>query len=58
MLYWQGIIFESAKGKHLRLYFESKFNDDIKEDYLNLNYLQHIFEQTKKHMFYFKVIIV
>ena len=56
MLHSQVIRFESAKDKHLRLYFESQFNDDIKED--DLNYLLHTFEQTKKHMFYFKVIIV
>ena len=49
MLYRQGIRFESAKDKHLRLYFESQFNDDIEED--DLNYLQHIFEQKTYSLF-------
>ena len=49
MLYRQGIRFENAKDKHLRLYFESQFNDDIEED--DLNYLQHIFEQKTYALF-------
>ena len=49
MLYRQGIRFESAKDKHLRLYFESQFTDDIEED--DLNYLQHIFEQKTYSLF-------
>ena len=49
MLYRQGIRFESAKDKHLRLYYESQFNTDIEED--DLNFLQHIFEQKTYSLF-------
>ena len=49
MLYRQGIRFESAKDKHLRLYYESQFNEDIEED--DLDYLQHIFEQKTYSLF-------
>jgi hypothetical protein len=49
MLYRQGIRFESAKDKHLRLYYESQFNTDIEED--DLEYLQHIFEQKTYSLF-------
>ena len=43
MLYRQGIRFESAKDKHLRLYYEAQFSRDIEED--DLRFLPHIFEQ-------------
>ena len=49
MLYRQGIRFESAKDKHLRLYYESQFTRDIEED--DLKYLQHIFEQKTLSLF-------
>ena len=49
MLYRQGIRFESAKDKHLRLYYESQFNKDIEED--DLRYLPHIFEQKTFALF-------
>ena len=49
MLYRQGIRFESAKDKHLRLYYESQFNTEIEED--DLNFLQHIFEQKTYSLF-------
>ena len=43
MLYRQGIRFINAKDKHLRLYFENQFKEDMEED--DLKYLSHIFEQ-------------
>ena len=49
MLYRQGIRFESAKDKHLRLYYESQFSRDIEED--DLRYLPHIFEQKTFALF-------
>ena len=49
MLYRQGIRFESAKDKHLRLYYESQFTRDIEED--DLRYLPHIFEQKTFALF-------
>jgi len=49
MLYRQGIRFESAKDKHLRLYYESQFSNDLEED--DLEYLQHIFEQKTYSLF-------
>lgn len=49
MLYRQGIRFESAKDKHLRLYFESQYNSDLEED--DLDYLTHIFEQKTYSLF-------
>ena len=49
MLYRQGIRFESAKDKHLRLYYESQFSRDIEED--DLRYLPHIFEQKTFSLF-------
>ena len=49
MLYRQGIRFESAKDKHLRLYFEHQFSADIEED--DLNFLTHIFEQKTYSLF-------
>ena len=49
MLYRQGIRFESAKDKHLRLYYESQFSSEIEED--DLKYLQHIYEQKTLALF-------
>lgn len=49
MLYRQGIRFESAKDKHLRLYFEHQFSSDIEED--DINFLTHIFEQKTYSLF-------
>ena len=50
----QGIIFDDAKSKHLRLYFESQFSQDMEED--DMEYLKHIFEQ--KLACYLALIIV
>ena len=49
ILHRQGIRFESAKDKHLRLYFESQYNPDIEED--DENFLAHIFEQKTRLLF-------
>ena len=49
ILYRQGIRFESAKDKHLRLYYESQFNADMEED--DLVYLKHIFEEKTYSLF-------
>ena len=45
----QGIIFDDAKSKHLRLYFESQFSQDMEED--DMEYLKHIFEQKTRLLF-------
>ena len=49
VLHRQGIRFESAKDKHLRLYFESQYSTDIEED--DENFLAHIFEQKTYSLF-------
>ena len=49
ILHRQGIRFESAKDKHLRLYFESQYSQDIEED--DENFLAHIFEQKTYSLF-------
>ena len=49
MLYRQGIRFDGAKDKHLRLYFEHQFSTDIEDD--DLKFLKHIFEQKTYSLF-------
>ena len=49
ILYQQGIRFENAKDKHLRLYFESQYNQDFDKD--DEIFLAHIFEQKTHSLF-------
>ena len=48
ILHRQGIRFENAKEKHLRLYFESQYNQVEDDDEI---FLAHIFEQKTNSLF-------